>query len=247
MILFWIFSKTSWRMEGRSPDDWMHTRLIVIFKKGDPKLPANYRPIALLPILYKLFSRMLCVRIQPDLLRAQSVDQAAYRPGFSTEDHLLSVTLMLEKCHEWNIELWVCLVDFEKAFDTVEHATLWKVLEDHEVHSAYVDLLKVLYNGQTATVMAGCRSRKFSLQRGVKQGDPISALLFIAVMEAVFGRLKSKWQGLNAARKWQYYGFVIDDPSEPLTNLRFADDVLMFSRSRADMVKMINANQRSTA
>ena len=87
----------------------------------------------------------------------------------------------------------MCLVDFEKAFDTVEHDTLWTVLEEQGVHAAYIDLIKTLYKDQTATVTAGCRSRTFSLQSGVKQGDPISALLFIAVIEAIFGRLKQGW------------------------------------------------------
>jgi hypothetical protein len=98
-------------MTGRPPPEWQATRLIVLFQKGDPKMPANYRPIAILPILYKLFSRMLCLRIQPGLLGKQSVDQAAYRPGYSTEDHLLSTTLLVERCSEWNVELWMGLVD----------------------------------------------------------------------------------------------------------------------------------------
>ena len=47
-------------VSGRPPpDDWRSSQLVVVFKKGDPKMPANYRPIAILPILYKLFSRML--------------------------------------------------------------------------------------------------------------------------------------------------------------------------------------------
>ena len=227
-------------VKGRPPpENWRSTRLIVIFKKGDPKLPGNYRPIAILPILYKLFSRMLCNRVQQGLLREQSVDQAAYRPGFSTEDHLLCTTLLLERCAEWNIDLWMCLIDFEKAFDAVEHDALWKVLEDQGVHCAYVDLLKSLYEEQTASVMAGCQSRTFALHRGVKQGDPISALLFIAVMEAIFRNLKTNWNRLNAGRKGQYYGIVIDKPEDPLTNLRFADDVLLFSSSKTDIAKMV--------
>ena len=156
----------------------------------------------------------------------------------------MSLTSILERCRGWNTGLRVCLVDFEKAFDTVEHKTLWKVLESQGVHPAYVDMLRLRYHKQTATVTAGCRSRTFNLRRGVKQGDPISALLFIAVMEAIFGKLKGRWKDLNAARKLHYYGLVIDDPCEPLTNLRFADDVLMFSRSRGDMVKMISELSR---
>ena len=96
----------------------------MIFKKGDPELCANYRPIAIIPVLYKLFSQMICARLQPNFEKRQSPDQAAYRKGFSTEDHLLTLNLLMERCKEWKAELWLGLVDFEKAFDTIEHDTL---------------------------------------------------------------------------------------------------------------------------
>ena len=154
------------------PLDWRSSRLVVLFKKGDPALPSNYRPIAILPILYKLFSRMLCGRIKPTIVGQQSVDQAAYRQGFSTEDHLITLTLLLEASSEWNQPMWLGLVDFEKAFDTVEHAPLWSALEELGVQDEYVDLLKTLYREQVSTVLAGEESRSFSLERGVTQGDP---------------------------------------------------------------------------
>ena len=56
----------------------------------------------------------------------------------------------------------------------------------------YVDMLKVLYSRQEAMVAVGAESRVFPLERGVKQGDPISPLLFIAVMEMIFRRLMRK-------------------------------------------------------
>ena len=46
------------------PAEWKRTKLVVIFKKGDPKLVSNYRPLASIPILYKLFARVLCSRLQ---------------------------------------------------------------------------------------------------------------------------------------------------------------------------------------
>ena len=119
----------------QTPPEWRLSRLVVIFKKGDPAMPANYRPIAILPILYKVFSRMLCARLKCTIIGQQSVDQAAYRQGFSTEDHLLCVTLLLERSSEWNAPVWLGLVDFEKAFDTVEHSTLWCALCELGVQS----------------------------------------------------------------------------------------------------------------
>ena len=226
-------------LEKKPPEQWRATRLIVIFKKGDASLPSNYRPISLLPILYKLFSCMLCNRVQATIIGEQSADQAAYRPGFSTEDHLLAVTLLWESAKEWNIDLWLAVVDFEKAFDTVEHSALWISLSELGVDHRYIRILQILYDCQIGSVIIGTESRAFDLQRGVKQGDPISSLLFLAVMESIFRILKSRWNHLNTARKTSYYGIVVDDPADPLTNLRFADDVLLFAGSRHDAVKMV--------
>ena len=63
------------------PETLRAMRLVVLFKKGDPRHASNYRPTAILPILYKVFSRMLCNRVKPGLLSQQSVAQATYRPG----------------------------------------------------------------------------------------------------------------------------------------------------------------------
>ena len=221
------------------PETWRKTKLKVLFKKGDPKMPKNYRPIAMIQIMYKLFSRMLCRRVQDAVLRPQTPDQAAYRPGYSTDDHLLAMTLLFERCREWNQDLWIGMVDFEKAFDTVDHASMWEILRDIGVHCDYIKILQRLYASQHATVDVGVESRQFNVERGVKQGDPISGLLFLAVMQACSRELKTKWNNLNRRRLGQYFGVVVDDPEDPLTSLLFADDVLFFSQSRADIKKMV--------
>ena len=148
---------------------------------------------------------MLCNRLKDVLVKKLSVDQAAYRPTFSTEDHLLTTTLLVERAAEWGMDLWLGLVDFEKAFDSVEHLSLWKTMEEQEVNGEYINILKSLYRNQTATVNSGKDSRQFAISRGVKQGDPISALLFSAVMEEIFQRLKRKWRRLNERRKGAYH------------------------------------------
>ena len=115
------------------PADWKSARLSVIFKKGDSALPDNYRPISILSILYKLFSRMFCKRLSSILMPLQAVDQAAYRKTFSTDDHTFVVTQLVEKAQEFNLPIWFVLIDYSKAFDSVEHTMLWKVLKDQRV------------------------------------------------------------------------------------------------------------------
>ena len=168
----------------------------------------------------------------------QTPDQAAYRKGFSTEDHLLTVSLLIEKSWEFNQPLWIALVGFEKAFDTVDHSALWQVLLDQGVPSHYVNLLVALYQNQTAHVQAGAQSKVFCISRGAKQGDPIRALLFIAIMQACFSKLHLRWEGLNAKRSGVKYG--MDFPSGQLTNLRFADDVVLVAQQRSDIRKMLH-------
>ena len=214
------------RPELDPPQTWRRTKLVVIFKKGDPMQAKNYRPIAILPILYKVFSRMFCNRIADYLIPGQSCEQAAYRKGFSTEDHLLCLTLLVEGTLEWNNPLWIASVDFENALDTVEHAALFNMLLEQGVPASYVEVLLKLYEHQVAVVQADAESRPFGLSRGVKQGDPISALLFIAVMEASFREMKSGWSLANKCRKSYSIGVNVDSTQELLTNLRFADDVL---------------------
>ena len=58
-------------------------------------------------------------------------------------------------------------------------------------------------------------------------------------IEVIFCRLKTRWNKLNSRRSGNYYGLVIDSETDPLTNLRFADDVLLFASSPADIAKMI--------
>ena len=118
------------------------------------------------------------------------------------EDHTLTVTLITELCSEWRSELWLGLIDFEKAFDTVEHDALWNVLEDQGLHPDYIDIIKRLYDGQTAYVQAGVASRRFPLLRGVKQGDPVSAFAVHCCHGAVFPFLEKTMEECKSEEIW---------------------------------------------
>ena len=79
------------------PAQWKQTIISVIYKSGDPQLPNNYRPIAIIPLLYKLFARLLYNRLAPILDTYQTPDQAGFRHDYSTDDHLFTTTILQEK------------------------------------------------------------------------------------------------------------------------------------------------------
>ena len=141
------------------PAEWKHTRIKVLLKKGDPQIPGNYRPISILSIFYKLFSRILHQRLKVYLEPEQCVDQAGFRAGFNCDDHLLTLVLLYEKLNEQNLDLWIAVVDFEKAFDSVSHESIWEALHLQHVPTEYIEVLQRLYEGQTGQIVADRSSR----------------------------------------------------------------------------------------
>ena len=217
---------------GETPQEWHKTLIKVLHKNGDTRLPQNYRPIATIPLLYKLFSRILYNRLEPILDAEQSSDQAGFRKHRSTVDHLFTTVLVQEAGDEWRVPIWVAAVDFKKAFDSVKHAALWKSLRDQKVPEGYIRLLDKMYDEQIGVVRTECLSKEFRIAKGVKQGDPLSSLLFNSASENIMRKLKLDWEIGG-------YGIKMSSSHEKLTNLRFADDILLVSDSLSSIGKMI--------
>ena len=87
------------------PKAWKESIITVIHKSGAPDQPKNYRPITVIPILYKLFAMLLFRRLTPPLDRDQCADQAGFSAGYRTDDHISTATLLMQKVEEHQITL----------------------------------------------------------------------------------------------------------------------------------------------
>ena len=183
------------------PKSWKHSVITVLYKNGDATLPQNYRPICIIPLLYKLFSKLLYNRLYPILDKAQCADQAGFRHKFSTVDHLFVCTMVYEKSQEFQLNSWIAALDFKKAFDSIDQRYLWQALEEQSVPKGYIEILRNLYKNQSAQVKTDKMSRSFTIQKGTKQGDPLSSMLFNSLLEkmmsAVKGRISNKRYGIQ--------------------------------------------------
>ena len=90
----------------RAESGWHHVVFTMLPKSGDLKDPGNWRPIAVLRVLQKLFSRILLHRLQPTLDAEQSPDQFGFRPGVCIEDAFTVLGDMCAKTTEWRMPLW---------------------------------------------------------------------------------------------------------------------------------------------
>lgn len=205
---------------------WHETVFNMLPKSGDLSDASNWRPIAILPILYKIFSKLLYNRIAPLLLSNQDGDQIGFTPGVRIDDAFASIESLIENCHEFQLPLWIFSLDLRKAFDRVEYTSLFEALREAALPEGYIALLSKLYSSQTGRV----KDETFPISRGVKQGDVISSVLFNCVIEMAFRRWK--------LRLWDH-GWLLDSNSPRFTNIRYADDVLVAAKSLEELSEMM--------
>ena len=113
-----------------------------------------------------------------------------------------------------------------KAFDTVNHVELFRALGYHELDRVYIEVLKRLYSSQTGSVNG---SRNFNILCGVRQGDVLNAIIFNCVLGITFENWKVQLI---------HEGLLLSGDYERLTNMRYADDILLYAKSLQELCTM---------
>ena len=105
--------------------------------------------------------------------------QAGFRKGRGTRDQIVNIHWIIKKAREFQKNIYLCFIDYAKAFDSVDHNKLWKSLKEKGIPDHLTCLLRNLYAGQEATVTTGHRTTVwFQLGKGVCQGRMLSPCLF---------------------------------------------------------------------
>lgn len=141
--------------------------------------------------------------------------------------------MIIEKCHEYNISLYLAFVDYSLAFDSIKHKFICEALKQSGVEDSYIKVLKEIYKNNRAYLSLDKNGRCYKIEKGVKQGCPLSPDLFNAVLQGIFNELN-----------WEERGIKINGCY--LTNLRFADDIVLFSTSPAELQILINNLNQSS-
>ena len=97
----------------------------------------NWRGITLIPVIMKIFGSANNIKMRNE--------QAGYRQGRNTTAQIFVLRNIIEQVIEWNSNLYICFVDFEKAFDSVHRETLWKLLKIYGIPDKLVNMIKAMY------------------------------------------------------------------------------------------------------
>ena len=194
----------------------------ILFKKGDRRVCSNYRGITLLSLPGKVYARVLERRIRPIVEPRIQEEQCGFRPGRGTLDQLYTLHRVLEGSWEFAQPIHMCFVDLEKAFDCVPRGILWRVLWEYGVRGPLLRAIRSLYDRSRSLVrIAGSKSDLFPVHVGLRQGCPLSPVLFIIFMD----RISRRSQGPEGVR----FG------DNTILSLLFADDVVVLASSSQDL------------
>ena len=174
-----------WRVEA-IPNDWDTGNIIPVHKKGDKTVRANYRGITLLPVCYKVLTIIIKEKLEPYIENGLGDYQSGFRKGRSTIDHIFTIRQIMEKCWEYNKNIWQIFVDFKQAYDSINRASLWNIMAEFNIPSKLIKLVKACYNNSKACVQVGQRrTTEFGIKSGLRQGCLLSPILFNMVLEKV--------------------------------------------------------------
>ena len=135
----------------------------------------------------------------------------------------------MEKAREFQKNIYVCFIDYAKAFDCVDHKKLWKILEEMGIPDHLTCFLSNVYAGQEATVRTGCGTTDwFQIGKGVHQGYILSPCLFNLHAEYI-----RRNAGLEEAQA------EIKIAGRNINNLRYADDTTLMAESEEELKSLL--------
>lgn len=204
--------------------------LSLLPKKGDLSLLKNWRPVALLTTEYKILSKCLANRLKKYVHTIVHKDQTYCIPNRSIMDNLFLVRDILDICKTFNLGVGLVALDQEKAFDRVDHSYLFNLLKVFGFGESFLNWIQLLYAGASCMVkVGGGLSKPISVQRGIRQGCPLSGLLYSIAIEPLLFNLRKILCGFSIPN-------VIQNTNVSIT--AYADDVTVLVSGGQDITAL---------
>jgi hypothetical protein len=206
-----------------TPTEWHVSKVVPIYKKGDPANCDNYRPISLVSVLYKLYAKLLLNRLKAAGAEERLWSrQFGFRSKRSTEDALFIVRRRVEQAlASRGGRAFLLALDWRKAFDSIAPERLIWALERFGVNGSMLAAIQEIYANRDFTVSdGGVDSQSRPQKAGISQGCPLSPFLFGMVMTVLM------WDARNALST---EAKLACDKGE-LEDTLFADDTLLIGR-----------------
>jgi hypothetical protein len=154
--------------------------ITLVPKTDSPSSVGDFRPISLLNSSLKLLTKLLAERLQKVILRLIHKNQYGFIKSRSIHDCLAWAFEYLHIGKKSRKELVILKLDFEKAFDKIEHQAILDILRQKGFGERWIGWIRdILGSGTSSVLLNSVPSKVFHCKRGLRQGDPLSPLLFV--------------------------------------------------------------------
>ncbi len=204
--------------QGKLPLSCWRAVVTLILKKGDLGFQKNWRPVLLICVDLKMLSKTITNRLKKYVTNVTHEDQSFCVPKCSIFNNLFLVRDMITVAQRHKLDIGFLSLDQEKAFDRVDHHCLFKTLEAFGFGTHFISLVKLLYNDIYSMLrINGSLTRPFPLTKGIRQGCPLSGLLYFISNEPLLAMLRKQLcgfgvSGFSEVAQWHFstvwYGMV---------------------------------------
>ena len=203
-------------------------------KDKDLRRLKNWRPISLLNTDYKILTKTMATRLKNVLPSVINADQVAYLKNRYIGQNIRTIIDVMEYTKANEEDGIIAFFDFEKAFDSIDWRVIDEALESFNIGQGFRKWVQTVYHNITSCVTnCGYSSEHFNMSRGVRQGCPLSAYLFIAVAEILAIKIRN-----NAGIE----GIKIGDTE--IKVIQMADDTTSFLRNEESLEEIVNTLEK---
>ena len=212
---------------GTIPQRMKESEFIVIPKKMGAVDCSKHRTICIMSQVAKIILKVIDERLKAKVRDYVDEEQYGFRKNKGTRNAIFVLRTVIERSIEKQKDLYMCFVDFEKAFDTVKHDCLIETLKRYGVDGRDLRVLSQLYWEQKAAVRVGEEASEwFRVERGVRQGCVLSPDLFSLYTQLVMDELV-ECEGVRIGGK-------------NINNIRYADDMVLIADSEDKLQILVN-------
>jgi hypothetical protein len=211
-------------ISGALPPQASDTHIVLIPKKLAPLVPADFRPISLCNVIYKIISKCIANRLKPHLPDYIHPSQQAFIEGRRISDNIIvaqEITHSFQLAN-WRHKAFMLKIDLAKAFDRLEWSFIAAALARKGLHGHFIKLVHACVSSPRFSVLInGQAFESFISSRGIRQGCPLSPYLFILAIKELSISLG------EALEANQLTGISLGPNCPPIHSLLFADDLLI--------------------
>ena len=218
------------------PDIWKTATTILIHKKGPTDDVSNFRPIALMSCIYKLLMGLLARRMSKWAIENAllSEEQKSARPTEGCYEHGFLLQSVIGDTRRTQKNVFVAWLDLRNAFGSVPHDAIFTTLTHMGFPPDLVNMIRNAYTNATTEIRTNTGiTNAIPIHAGVKQGCPMSPVLFNLALELVLRKIKaaseSCWRG--PARHH----------TVPISVIAYADDLVLLARQKQSLQHLLDA------